>query len=169
MWGAALDGLWCSPFLPWAILAHLVSYGLSALILWNDRYFTCILHKGKKKKRTHGLKRLYNVGLSARVELSKDEEDQERIKDQDLFGVHDLDGDEVFVDVTTGENVEHDATVAENVKELKRCLEIVPKDDDDVAIEATPISSKSPIIVDYKIYREGKKSYFKIIRADGNS
>nr|GEX36179.1 hypothetical protein [Tanacetum cinerariifolium] len=57
----------------------------------------------------------------------------------------------------------------DNTSELKRCLEIVPKDDDDVAIKATPISSKSPTIVDYKIYREGKKSYFKIIRADGNS
>nr|GFC03060.1 hypothetical protein [Tanacetum cinerariifolium] len=37
--------VWSSPFLPWAILAHLLSYGLSALILWNDRYFTCILQK----------------------------------------------------------------------------------------------------------------------------
>nr|GEV62663.1 uncharacterized mitochondrial protein AtMg00810-like [Tanacetum cinerariifolium] len=52
--------------------------------------------------------------------------------------------------------------------ELKRCLEIIPKDDD-VSIEATPLSFKSPTIVDYKIYKEGKKSYFKIIRADGNS
>nr|GEV07100.1 RNA-directed DNA polymerase, eukaryota, reverse transcriptase zinc-binding domain protein [Tanacetum cinerariifolium] len=57
----------------------------------------------------------------------------------------------------------------DDTAELKRCLEIVPEDDDDVAIEATPLSSKSPTIVDYKIYREGKKSYFKIIRADGNS
>nr|GEW89465.1 putative ribonuclease H-like domain-containing protein [Tanacetum cinerariifolium] len=53
--------------------------------------------------------------------------------------------------------------------ELKRCLEIIPKDDDDVTIEATPLYSKSPTIVDYKIYKEGKKSYFKIIRAYGNS
>nr|GEV99324.1 RNA-directed DNA polymerase, eukaryota, reverse transcriptase zinc-binding domain protein [Tanacetum cinerariifolium] len=53
---------------------------------------------------------------------------------------------------------------------LKRCLEIVPEDDDDdVTIEATPLSSKSHTIVDYKIYREGKTSYFKIIRAYGNS
>nr|GEV11725.1 retrovirus-related Pol polyprotein from transposon TNT 1-94 [Tanacetum cinerariifolium] len=59
--------------------------------------------------------------------------------------------------------------VNNDIAELKRCLEIVPEDDDDVAIEATPLSSKSPTIVDYKIYREGKKSYFKIIRADGNS
>nr|GEW32014.1 hypothetical protein [Tanacetum cinerariifolium] len=50
--------------------------------------------------------------------------------------------------------------------ELKRYLEIVPED---VKIKATPLSSKSPTIVDYKIYKEGRKSYFKIIRADGNS
>nr|GEV56329.1 hypothetical protein [Tanacetum cinerariifolium] len=50
-------------------------------------------------------------------------------------------------------------------KKLKRCLEIVPEDDDDdVTIEATSLSSKSPTIVDYKIYKEGKKIYFKIIR-----
>nr|GEX90460.1 hypothetical protein [Tanacetum cinerariifolium] len=54
-------------------------------------------------------------------------------------------------------------------KKLKRCLEIVPEDDDDVGIEATPLSSKSSTIVDYKIYKEGKKSYFKIIKVDGNS
>nr|GEY89473.1 hypothetical protein [Tanacetum cinerariifolium] len=35
--------------------------------------------------------------------------------------------------------------------ELKRCLEIVPKDDDDLTIKATSLSSKSPTIVDYKI------------------
>nr|GEZ13917.1 hypothetical protein [Tanacetum cinerariifolium] len=49
--------------------------------------------------------------------------------------------------------------------ELKRCLEIIPEDDDDVTIEATRLSSKSPTIVDYKIYKEGRKSFFKIIRA----
>nr|GEV43901.1 hypothetical protein [Tanacetum cinerariifolium] len=53
--------------------------------------------------------------------------------------------------------------------ELKRWLEIIPKNDDDVTIKATPLSSKSPTIVDYKIYKEGRKSFFKIIRADGNS
>nr|GFD22731.1 hypothetical protein [Tanacetum cinerariifolium] len=59
--------------------------------------------------------------------------------------------------------------VVDDTAELKRCLKIVPGGNDDVAIEATPLSSKSPTIVDYKIYREGKKSYFKITRADGNS
>nr|GEU79102.1 ribonuclease H-like domain, reverse transcriptase, RNA-dependent DNA polymerase [Tanacetum cinerariifolium] len=50
--------------------------------------------------------------------------------------------------------------------ELKRCLEIIPEDDDDVTIKVTPLYSKSPTIVDYKIYKEGMKSFFKIIRAD---
>nr|GFA43639.1 hypothetical protein [Tanacetum cinerariifolium] len=57
----------------------------------------------------------------------------------------------------------------DDTTDLKRCIEIVPDDDVDVAIEATPISSKSPTIVDYKIYIKGRKSYIKIIRADGNS
>ncbi|GJS50807.1 hypothetical protein Tco_0624169 [Tanacetum coccineum] len=54
-------------------------------------------------------------------------------------------------------------------EELKQCLEIIPNDGDDVTIDATPLSTKSPTIVDYKIYKEGKKSYFQIIREDGNS
>nr|GEY18468.1 hypothetical protein [Tanacetum cinerariifolium] len=57
----------------------------------------------------------------------------------------------------------------DDTAELKRCLKIVPEDDDYVTIKVTLLSSKSPTIVDYKIYREGKKSYFKIIRAEGNS
>nr|GEW93544.1 zf-CCHC domain-containing protein [Tanacetum cinerariifolium] len=62
------------------------------------------------------------------------------------------------------------ANVADDdTAKLKRCLEIVPGDDDDVAIQETPLSSKSPTIMDYKIYREGKESYFKIIRANRNS
>nr|GEV03661.1 hypothetical protein [Tanacetum cinerariifolium] len=53
--------------------------------------------------------------------------------------------------------------------ELKQCLEIIPDDGDDVIIDATPLSSKSSTIVEYKIYKEGKKSYSQIFRADGNS
>ncbi|GJU42397.1 uncharacterized mitochondrial protein-like protein [Tanacetum coccineum] len=51
-------------------------------------------------------------------------------------------------------------------KELKQCLEIIPYDGYDVTIDATPLSTKSPSIVDYKIYKEGKKSFFQIIKAD---
>nr|GEV71253.1 hypothetical protein [Tanacetum cinerariifolium] len=44
----------------------------------------------------------------------------------------------------------------DDIVELKGCLEIVPKDDDDVTIEATSLSSKYPTIIDYKIYKEEK-------------
>ncbi|GJR01138.1 putative reverse transcriptase domain-containing protein [Tanacetum coccineum] len=43
---------------------------------------------------------------------------------------------------------------------------LVRDDGDDVTIDATSLSTKSPTIVDYKTYKEGNKSYFQIIRAD---
>nr|GFB01275.1 hypothetical protein [Tanacetum cinerariifolium] len=46
---------------------------------------------------------------------------------------------------------------------------LLADDGAEVLIEATPISSRSPTIIDYKYHKEGKKNYFKIIRADGNS
>nr|GEV79067.1 hypothetical protein [Tanacetum cinerariifolium] len=54
----------------------------------------------------------------------------------------------------------------EEVKELKRHLQIVPNDEDDVYIKATPFAHKVPS-VDYRIHIENNKPYFKIIRADG--
>nr|GEZ38331.1 hypothetical protein [Tanacetum cinerariifolium] len=63
---------------------------------------------------------------------------------------------------------EHAKVADDDIAKLKRCLEIV-HEDDDVAIKARPIYSKSHTIVYYKSYREGKNSYFKIIRADGKS
>nr|GFA15463.1 hypothetical protein [Tanacetum cinerariifolium] len=64
------------------------------------------------------------------------------------------------------ENVE---PVIDDSEELKKCMEIVPDDGDEVLIEATPISFRSPTIIDYEIHKEGKKNYFKIIIADSNS
>nr|GEU65553.1 hypothetical protein [Tanacetum cinerariifolium] len=56
--------------------------------------------------------------------------------------------------------------VTDDFKKLKKCMEIVLDDGDEVLIEAIPLSSKSPTIIDYKIHKEGKKTYFKIIRLD---
>nr|GEZ51809.1 hypothetical protein [Tanacetum cinerariifolium] len=53
----------------------------------------------------------------------------------------------------------------EEVEELKRHLQIVPNDEDDVYTEATPLALKVPV-VDYEIYNEHNKPYFKIKRAD---
>ncbi|GJW07014.1 hypothetical protein Tco_1569437 [Tanacetum coccineum] len=51
---------------------------------------------------------------------------------------------------------------------LKQCMEII-LDEDEVTIDAIPLAVKSPRIVDWKIHKEGKKSYYQIIRADGKS
>nr|GEU73988.1 hypothetical protein [Tanacetum cinerariifolium] len=56
----------------------------------------------------------------------------------------------------------------EEIEELKKHLQIVPNDDDDdVYTKATPLALKVPV-VDYAIYTENNKPYYKIIRADGS-
>nr|GEX90118.1 hypothetical protein [Tanacetum cinerariifolium] len=70
-----------------------------------------------------------------------------------------------------GENIKQDTTkkqrIDKDAEELKRHLHIVVNDDDDdVYIEATPLASKVPV-VDYQIYHQNNKPYYKIIRADG--
>nr|GEU93550.1 hypothetical protein [Tanacetum cinerariifolium] len=52
-------------------------------------------------------------------------------------------------------------------EELKKHLQIVSNDDDDVYTEATPLASKVPV-VDYQIHHENNKPYYKIIRVDGS-
>nr|GEV07038.1 hypothetical protein [Tanacetum cinerariifolium] len=73
-------------------------------------------------------------------------------------------GDELEQDNTKKQKLEEQ----QEAKELKRNLEIVPDDEDDVFVNVTPLSSKPPTIMDYKIYMEGKKEHFQIIRANGN-
>nr|GEY52183.1 ribonuclease H-like domain-containing protein [Tanacetum cinerariifolium] len=65
------------------------------------------------------------------------------------------------------EKVEKKQKLDEEVEELKKHLQIVPNDDYDVYSEDTPLALKVPI-VDYKIYLENNKPFYKIIRADGS-
>nr|GEW56495.1 ribonuclease H-like domain, reverse transcriptase, RNA-dependent DNA polymerase [Tanacetum cinerariifolium] len=73
-----------------------------------------------------------------------------------------------------GDELEHDNTEKQKLeeqheaKEIKKNLEVVPDDKDDVFVNVTPLSSKPPTIMDYKIYNEGKKGHFQISRANGN-
>ncbi|GJU31867.1 hypothetical protein Tco_1177674 [Tanacetum coccineum] len=65
------------------------------------------------------------------------------------------------------ENVEAEVDDDQEEAEMKKHMEIVP--DDEVAIDAIPIATKPPIIVDWKIIKEGKMGYFQIIRDDESS
>nr|GFB20551.1 hypothetical protein [Tanacetum cinerariifolium] len=73
-------------------------------------------------------------------------------------------GDELEQDNTEKQKLEEQ----QEAEELKKNLEIVPNDEDDVFVNVTPLTSKPPTIVDYKIYKEGKKEHFQIVRANGN-
>ncbi|GKE29018.1 hypothetical protein Tco_1444402, partial [Tanacetum coccineum] len=54
------------------------------------------------------------------------------------------------------------------IAELLSLMEIVP-DEEEVTVNAIPLATKHPTIVDWKIHKEGKKSYYLIIKADGSS
>nr|GEX89875.1 hypothetical protein [Tanacetum cinerariifolium] len=54
----------------------------------------------------------------------------------------------------------------EEVEDLKRHLQILPYEDDDVYTEATSLARKVPV-VDYEIIEMNNKPYYKIIRANG--
>ncbi|GJW98936.1 hypothetical protein Tco_0180744 [Tanacetum coccineum] len=73
-------------------------------------------------------------------------------------------GTELIQENTKKQKVDDDKEIAE----LKLCLEIIP-DKEEVTIDAIPLAVKSPSIVGWKIYKEGRKSYYQIIRADGKS
>ncbi|GJX15718.1 putative ribonuclease H-like domain-containing protein [Tanacetum coccineum] len=51
--------------------------------------------------------------------------------------------------------------------EMKKHMEIVV-DEEEIAVDAIPLATKPPIIIDWKIIKEGKMGYFQLIRADGS-
>ncbi|GJT42371.1 ribonuclease H-like domain-containing protein [Tanacetum coccineum] len=52
--------------------------------------------------------------------------------------------------------------------EMKKHMEIVV-DVEEIAVDAIPLATKPPIIIDWKIIKERKMGYFQLIRADGSS
>ncbi|GJU14953.1 hypothetical protein Tco_1142919 [Tanacetum coccineum] len=72
--------------------------------------------------------------------------------------------DELKIESTKKQKMDDDKETAE----LKSLMKIVP-DEEKVAINAIPLATKPPSIVDYKIIKEGKITYFQIIRADRSS
>nr|GEX74484.1 putative ribonuclease H-like domain-containing protein [Tanacetum cinerariifolium] len=71
-----------------------------------------------------------------------------------------------WINETPAEKADKRQKLDEEVEELKRHLQIVPNEDDDVYTEATPLARKVPV-VDYEIINQNNKPYYKIIRADG--
>ncbi|GKB54313.1 hypothetical protein Tco_0905066, partial [Tanacetum coccineum] len=82
-------------------------------------------------------------------------------------------GDELEQEVTKKQKVDDVQETAEvdddqEASKIKELMEIVP-DEEEVTIDAIPLATKPPTIVDWKIYKKGKKNYYHIIRAYGTS
>ncbi|GKE18245.1 hypothetical protein Tco_1425822 [Tanacetum coccineum] len=65
------------------------------------------------------------------------------------------------------EHVEAEKDDDQEEAEMKRHIKIVK--DDEVAIDAIPLATKPPMIVEYKIDKDGRIGYIKLIRADRSS
>ncbi|GJW51075.1 hypothetical protein Tco_0092426 [Tanacetum coccineum] len=132
-------------------------------------------------------------GPSAMVESSRDEEDLGEDASKQGRRINAIDADEDitlvnmfvdFVDFRTdlvegsskraGEELEQESTKKQEVDEdkdttqLQSLMEVIP-DEEEVAIDAVPLATKPPTIFDWKIHKEGKKSYYQIVRANGKS
>ncbi|GJV17785.1 hypothetical protein Tco_1363108 [Tanacetum coccineum] len=73
-------------------------------------------------------------------------------------------GGELKQESTKKQKVDKDKDTAK----LQSLMEVIP-DEEEVAIDVVHVATKSPTIVDWKIHKKGKKSYFQIIRVDGSS
>nr|GEW56997.1 hypothetical protein [Tanacetum cinerariifolium] len=94
----------------------------------------------------------FNVAFLEKTKEQMEEEDSKALK---------------RISKSQEENAAKKQKFDEGVEELKRHLQIVPNDEDDVYTKATPLARKVPI-VDYDIYTKNNKPYYKIIRADGS-
>ncbi|GJX16012.1 hypothetical protein Tco_0216844 [Tanacetum coccineum] len=70
-------------------------------------------------------------------------------------------GEELEQESSKNQKLEED----KEFEELKQCLEIVPDDGDDVTIDATPLSTKSPTIMLKNFDREDLEVLWSIVKA----
>ncbi|GJT48373.1 retrovirus-related pol polyprotein from transposon TNT 1-94 [Tanacetum coccineum] len=75
-----------------------------------------------------------------------------------------LQGDELEQESIKKQKVDEDKETVE----LKSLMEVIP-DEEEVVVNVIPLATMPPSIVDWKIHKEGKKSYYQIIKADGSS
>ncbi|GJZ18845.1 putative reverse transcriptase domain-containing protein [Tanacetum coccineum] len=61
---------------------------------------------------------------------------------------------------------ENEEVEVDNEAELKKHMVTVK--DDDIAIDAIPLATKPPVIIEYKLIREGIMGHYQLIRADGS-
>ncbi|GKB81884.1 hypothetical protein Tco_0948779 [Tanacetum coccineum] len=72
-------------------------------------------------------------------------------------------GEELEQEVAKKQKIDDDQEEAE----MKKLIKVIP-DEEEVAIDAIPLATKPPSIIDWNIVKEGKISLFQIIIANGS-
>ncbi|GJV56833.1 putative ribonuclease H-like domain-containing protein [Tanacetum coccineum] len=122
----------------------------------------------KRKSKSPGMKRLFKIGRSAQV-VSSEDEVFELVKDSSKKAEAEMaqessskrEEEELEQEVAKEQKIDDDKEEAE----MKKLIKVVP-DEEEVAINDIPLSTKPPSIVDYKIIKEGKINIYQIIRVD---
>ncbi|GJR35250.1 hypothetical protein Tco_1210934 [Tanacetum coccineum] len=100
----------------------------------------------------------------------KDIEEQVKVQNSKLFDQA-MTRVNMFIDIDTElvkeSSKKVEAEMAQEV-ELQSMMEVIP-DEEEVVVDAIPLATKPPSIVDWKIIKEGKTGYYQIIRDDRNS
>ncbi|GJR28276.1 hypothetical protein Tco_1104508 [Tanacetum coccineum] len=99
----------------------------------------------KAQKRTQMSTYLKHIGKRAGKEQQKESSKKQKVEEEQ-----------------ESEEVDEDDEV-----ELKKLLVI--KKDEDIAIDAIPLATKLPVIIDYKLHKEGMLVHYQLIRADRSS
>ncbi|GJR84737.1 hypothetical protein Tco_0155522 [Tanacetum coccineum] len=70
-------------------------------------------------------------------------------------------------ELVEGSKVRVEGNEDKETAKLQSLMEVIP-DEKEVEVDAIPLATKPPSIVDYKIIKEGNIMYYQIIRADGS-
>nr|GEW86754.1 hypothetical protein [Tanacetum cinerariifolium] len=118
-----------------------------------------------QERQAESQAKIYKINMDhANKVLSMQEDETKPAKVQEVVDV--ITTAKLFTEVVTAaKRATKRQKLDEEVEELKRHLQIVPNEDDDVYTEATPLARKVPV-VDYQIIKMNNKPFYKIIRAD---
>nr|GEZ64607.1 hypothetical protein [Tanacetum cinerariifolium] len=96
--------------------------------------------------------------------VPKDSEIEKEFMKRSRFHIQQESSKKQKLDQQTEEEVEAQMNSDQEVEEMKVYMRIVP--DEDIAIDAIPLATKPPVIVEYMIVNEGRISTYHVIRAD---
>ncbi|GKA67554.1 hypothetical protein Tco_0767471 [Tanacetum coccineum] len=132
-------------------LAQLLDKGLS-----QDKGKGILVEPEKPLKKKDQLKLDEEIALKLQAEFDEEERiiraEEEKIDEANI----------AWDDIQA--KVDADYQLAERLEAKEQEIDLV---EEEVAIDAIPLATKSLSIVGWKIHKEGKKSYYQIITADG--